>query len=143
MPMSDADLKELKEGMYEVYDELFSTSIEFLPFDPNNSPDDDIYDESRFKSFLDPIILVGRVTVKSEDKEVRETGMGRDSSIKVSFPVKTLEDNGVLNFGEEIILKSRLRYKGVEYTIKNFQPKSNIGDTFLRYVVEGERVKSE
>jgi hypothetical protein len=142
MALSDEDKLDLKQAVYEVYDELFSHSIDFIPFDVENN-DTDLYEERKYKNYLDPIPLIGGVKIESGEETLQPTGVKVQYDAKFEIPVLELETKEVLDLGEEVISKSRMKYQGITYSIVNFEPTNMVADIFLMYKITAKRVEDE
>jgi len=144
MPFSEADKMELKESTLEVYEELFSTQIQFLTYDKNgNTADSEYYRERKYKLFLDPIPLSGRVRMTTDDELLTPLGVTQDWDATFTVPVRSLENGGILSLSMELILKSRIQYGGDVFKIVDFQPQSNVADIWLKYRIKGKKVVND
>lgn len=144
MTLSNEDINDIKQGMYEVYEELFSHTIEFLQYDKvRNTTDGEVYEERKYKYFLAPVLLVGRAKVTTSNEELTPSGVSRDSDATFTLPLVSLEKASILELEEELILNSYMKYKGITYKIVDFQPESNIADNYLKYTVKGKKITDE
>jgi hypothetical protein len=143
MPLSVEDINDIKSGMKEIYGEVYSSSIQYLPYDTiNNTKDDDVYEERKYKKFLTAITLVGKVSIDTSEEQAKPTGGFRKYDATFTIPTLALEEGHILELGEDLIMKGHLMYKDIEYDIKEFNPESNVSDLYLKYVFKCKKVQS-
>jgi len=142
MALTDQDKLDIKEGVYELYEELGSHTINFLTFDEVNNTlgSNDVYSEKKFKQYLDPITLIGKARIRNSEEMLKDTGGFIEYDTSFAFSLKELEDKSVLQLGENLILKSRLEYDSITYDIIRFTPMITLADTNFKYEMLGRRV---
>ena len=127
--------EELKEGIYEVFDNFFDL-IQFYPFDPQNSFQDDVYGECVKKTYKDPVSLLAK---PSETKPIESNIEDSNplNGIEFTIPLKSFELAGVeVNIPE--LKKGRIIFNGTVYTIKSIVQTVNIQGVYLNYVFDCE-----
>lgn len=132
--MTDQDAQDLKEGVYEIYDEFHSHGVGFLQYDETSNTDDlDIYGDSGDKDFLDPVYLVAKATYQTKGEILSNDGPYQDIDLTVMVPTISLENVGIDTLTTQQMLKSRIQYKGETYRITKFIPSSIVLDIVTKY----------
>lgn len=127
--------EELKEGIYEVFDNFFDL-IQFYPFDPQSSFQDDVYGECIQKSYKDPVSLLAKPS------ETTPTESNIEDSVPIistsfTIPLKAFELAGIeVNIPE--LKKGKIIFNGIVYTIKSIVQSVNIQGTYLNYTFNCE-----
>ena len=122
---------EFLDGILEVYEELGSRTIELLLLDDELTEVDDFYRETETqRTYLDPILLTGRVQYRTaEGKEVIEES---GDYVSVIIPSKSLVDNNLpIDLGSlELYRRAAFRYQGLKFEVEEVVPSSSVDDTF-------------
>lgn len=121
---------ELKEGIYEVYSNFYDV-IQFYPFDPLNSKQDDIYGECTEKFYKDPIGLLAKpsgITPKETDVDSSRPL----NSLRFTIPLKSFELGGI-DVNPKELEKGRIIFNGTVYKINSVEQSLNIQGAFLCY----------
>lgn len=119
MPENSAEfeenLRDMKEGIKEIYEELFGYDVEFYQLDPNQSAG---YNrEIKFKKYLDPIKMCGRLE-EDPTKKDRTDMQSIDNKFQykryIYIPVIFFTENG-LSTEEDDLVRSKIRINGTDY----------------------------
>lgn len=124
------------EGIHEVFTTLFNEGIEdgiyFYALDPNCKTDN-VYGEKIGKKYLDPILLVCKVTLNTNDPSETFETITHRATFRVTY--KSLIDNDVdvslTNLKE--LEKGIVKYKDMTFKILKIQPNTYVEDVFLTY----------
>lgn len=148
MALSEEDITDFKQGVFEVYDEFFSHNVEFLLFDEEKNTTD-VYEEKKYKYYKEPINLVGRVLLEVGEEEVLPTGVSIKYDAIFEIPMLALAKDipylgrSILALGESLIEKSCIRYEDIMYSIVSFKPMNMVGDVFLIYRIGAKKKPEE
>ena len=133
--------EEFLDGIYEAYSLLMTDQIFLKLLDKDNTPTN-IYRETKNKNYLEPVQLVGKVTLTTSQGE--EDVEGVQDTVKFAIPTKSLLNKGVdispQNYDN--LIKGVISYKGVDYTILRLEPTVNIDDVFQFYTFYCEKPKT-
>lgn len=124
------------DGIHEVFTTLFnegiSDGVHFYPFNPN-CKSDNVYKERIGKLYLDPILLVAKVTIDVVDPTDSFRTVSHRGTFRVSY--KSLRDNNVdvslKNLKE--LEKGLMKYKDMVFEIEKIVPTTYVEDVFLTY----------
>lgn len=141
MPLPQSDLDSIYNDMWEVYEEVFNSEVEFLEFDTtSNALTNNIYDENKFLKFKTAVKMVAKVIIKSETIEIEDSGAVKRDEACFHFPLKSWEDAGLDEKTESLILKSRIKYNSIIYEIVNITPTLILNDIIFKYIVDVKKV---
>lgn len=129
------------EGIHEVFSILMTDKI-FLKLLDENSTEINIYNEASVKKYHDPIQLVGKVSLGSEQGE--QEVEGNQDLATFTIPTKSLLDRGVdiTPQNHDTLEKGVIQYEGVDYEVKQVTPRTNIDSVFQFYVFYCEKPKT-
>lgn len=124
------------EGIHEVFTTLFndgvSDGVYFYPFNPN-CKSDNVYGERIGKQYLEPILLVAKVTITVVDPTDTFRVVSHKGTFRVTY--KSLRDNDIdvslSNLKE--LEKGLMKYKDMVFEIESIHPTTYVEDTFLTY----------
>lgn len=133
--------EEFLDGIYEVFSTLMTDQIFLKLLDKNNTTTN-VYGETKNKVCLEPIQLVGKFTLTTEQGEEEVEGV--QDKVKVTIPTKSLLNKGVdispQNYKK--LTEGFISYKGVDYSITRIEPTVNIDDVFQFYNFYCEKPKA-
>src|SRR5574344_1027666 len=109
-----ANQKDMKEGIKEIYKELFGYSVDFYILDPNQSANDR---QIKFKKYLDPIKMCGKLE-EDPTKKDRTDMVGEVTKYQyrryIYIPVIFFAENG-LSTEEDDLVRCKIRINNVDY----------------------------
>lgn len=128
------------EGIHEIYSTMMTDQIFLKLLDETNTVTN-IYEETKHKKYLEPIQLVGKVSLEVTQGE--QDVEGNQDSAQFTIPTKSLLLKGVDLSPEkyDTLEKGVITYKGIDYSIKQVKPITNIDDVFQFYVFSCEKPK--
>lgn len=133
--------EEFLDGIYEVFSLMLTDQIFLKLLDEKNTVTN-VYEETSNKKYLEPLQLVGKVSLDvSQGEQVVE---GNQDSAQFTIPAKSLLLKGVdlSPNSYDSLEKGVISYKGVDYDIKQVKPTTNIDDVFQFYVFSCEKPKT-
>ena len=141
MASSERISNEFLEGIYEVFSLLMTDQIFLKLLDEKNTVTN-IYEETKQKTYLEPIQLVGKVSFSKEQGE--EDVEGVQDLATITIPTKSLLDNNISVSPDNLktLIKGAMCYEGVDYDIKRVVPTTNIDSVFQFYVFHCEKPKT-
>lgn len=105
--MKQDEIDEISDAFSEAWNEFFGQEMYYVPFDRENSPVHDLYNESSHKVYKweDKVKFNG--TFREEKYEEREEISGRDNFEKaeITFVTKELYDAGVIQLEQSSIIE--------------------------------------
>ena len=124
------------DGIHEVFTTLFNEGVAdgvyFYPFNPN-CKSDNVYKERIGKQYLEPILLVAKVTIEVIDPTDTFRVVSHKGTFRVTY--KSLRDNKIdvslSNLKE--LEKGLIKYKDMVFEIENIEPTTYVEDVFLTY----------
>lgn len=127
--------KKFFKGMDKVFRSLFTEEV-FFCFMDENTPVDDVYNESEDKRYLSQYPLTGKVVTEFKRSELPIEDIRVDCI--VTLPAKQLLDYGLVsenitNKELEDLKKGVIIYKGLEYLIDYVHPKTLVADAWQFY----------
>lgn len=119
MPENSAEfeenLRDMKEGIKEIYEELFGYDVDFYVLDPNQKSG--VNREIKFKKYLDPIKMCGRLE-EDPTKKDRTDMQNVDTKFQykryIYIPVLFFAENG-LSTEEDDLVRCKIRINGADY----------------------------
>lgn len=133
--------EEFLDGIYEVYSLMMTNQIFLKLLDEKNTVTN-IYAETKQKKYLEPIQLVGKVSLSTNQGE--EDVEGNQDYATFTIPTKSLLDNNIdlspSNY--DTLEKGAIQYEGVDYEIKQVRPTTNIDNVFQFYAFYCEKPKT-
>ena len=124
--------EEFLDGIYEVFSLMMTDQI-YLKLLDDKSTVTNIYQETSNKRYHEPIQLVGKVDLSTEQGE--QEVEGNQITAKFTIPTNSLLLKGVDISSENIstLEKGVITYDGVDYTIEQVNPRTNIDNVFQFY----------
>lgn len=121
------------DGMYELFDIMFTNHIQLSFMDEEQTDIDDIYKESEHKKYLEPIDIVGKVVPTLTHLD--DPKMGVEKTLTITIPAKIFILNGIDTSPQNYdkIRKAKITFEGVDYSIVSFNPKTLVAETYLFY----------
>lgn len=140
--LSEKDLKQYHQGMYDIDYILGTTKILFYPF--INPTPESLYNEKKRAKYGDPIHLTGRVSVTSVEAPYK------DSNIKTSITTVNIPNLAFTKYtyveGDEArdhppldphsLTNGVFYIEGKKYEIRDCNPEGLFADTFTSYKYE-------
>lgn len=107
--------RDMKEGIKEIYKELFGYTVEFYQLDPSQKSGD--LRQIKFKKYLEPIKMCGRLQ-EDPTKKDRTDMVGVDTKYQykryVYIPVLFFAENG-LSTEEDDLVRCKIRINDTDY----------------------------
>lgn len=129
---------DLLEAVDEVYSTLYS-SVEFLPYLSSSTSTG--YKERVIVNYSPAIVLAAKVTIRVSGQILIVAGTEITADIAVVVSAKEAQRKGILDMNIDSILRSNLRYKGIEYRIDKFiDTPTMIGGMVLAHYIFGTKV---
>lgn len=124
------------DGMYDLFDTMFTNHIKLSFMDEEQTDVDDIYKESEHKKYLEPIEILGKVVPSSAHLENPKMSMER--TLTITVPAKSFIENDIDTSPQNYdkILRARVTFEGVDYCIVSFNPKTLVAETYLFYEIK-------
>lgn len=124
------------DGMYELFDIMFTNHLDFSFMDEEQTYIDDLYKESEHKKYLEPVSLLGKVVPDLPHAE--NPKMGVEKTLTITVPAKSFILQGIDTSPQnyEKIRKARITFEGVDYNIVSFKPKTLVAETYLFYEIK-------
>ena len=133
--------EEFLDGIHEIYSLIMTDQIFFKLLDETNTVTN-IYGETKQKTYLAPLQLVGKFSLSKAQGE--EDVEGLQDYATFTIPTKSLLDNNIdispQNY--ETLEKGVMSYDGVDYAVKQVRPLTNIDSVFQFYVFSCEKPKT-
>ena len=130
--ITDFNERSFLEGVYEVYNEIFSNKVLYYPRDVEASKVN-TYGESYNRVYGEPIELNARVVIeaKNGEKAVERTF----NQVTITVPTLNMWENGLGTTKDDLteIRKGKFVWNGVSYQIKRIKPKSMINDPHIMH----------
>jgi hypothetical protein len=127
--------KDFYDGVYEIYQEIYTEEISISLLDTVNTVVDEVYHESDNKVYLPPILLLGKVAegdFKESDIPIEQVKF----NMLFTVPTKEMEVKKVPFITDEEISnlkKAKFTYNGVKYIVQYIAPTTRIGGTYLTF----------
>ena len=124
------------DGMYELFDIMFTNHIKLSFMDEEQTDIDDLYKESEHKKYLEPIEILGKVVPDLPHAE--NPKMGVENTLTITVPTKSLMEHNIdispQNYDK--FRKARITFDGIDYNIVSFKPKTLVAETYLFYEIK-------
>ena len=132
--------EEFLDGIYEAFSVLMTNNV-YLKLLNKEESKPNVYQEIKTKHYQDPIQLVGKFTLSSDQGE--QDVEGKQSYVTVTVPTKSLIERGVNITPDnyKTLEDGVINYEGVDYEIKQVVPRTNIDNIFQFYVFYCEKPK--
>ena len=124
------------DGMYELFDIMFTNHIKLSLMDEEQTDIDDLYKESEHKKYLEPVEILGKVVPDLLHAE--NPKMGVEKTLTITVPAKSFIEHGIDTSPQNYdkIRKARVTFEGVDYSIVSFKPKTLVAETYLFYEIK-------
>lgn len=121
------------DGMYELFDIMFTNHIQFSYMDEEQTDINDLYKECEHKKYLEPVELLGKVVPDLSHAE--NPKMGVEKTLTITVPAKSFILQGIDTSPQnyEKIRRARITFEGIDYDIVSFKPKTLVAETYLFY----------
>ena len=106
---------DMRDGIKELFEELFGYNIEFYVLDPSQSSG--INREIKFKKYLDPIKMCGRLEedpTKKDRTDMQNVDNKYQYKRYIYIPVLFFSENG-LSTEEDDLVRCKIRINGADY----------------------------
>ena len=128
--------KAFLDGMYELFDLMFTNHIQLRFLDENKTDVHNIYKESEHKKYLDPVDIIGKVVIDVSHAD--DPKMGVEKSLTITIPAKVFNLLGIDTSPNSYdkFRTARVTFDGVDYNVVNFKPKTLVAETYLFYEIK-------
>lgn len=124
------------DGMYELFDIMFTNHVKLSFMDEEHTDVDDIYKESEHKKYLDPVEILGKVVPDLPHAENPKMGVERTLTITVPTKSFILQGIDISPNSYDKFRKARITFDGVDYNVVSFKPKTLVAETYLFYEIK-------
>lgn len=109
------NLRDMKDGIKEIFEELFGYDVEFYQLDPNQHSGNNR--EIKFKKYLEPISMCGRLEedpTKKDRTDMQNVDNRYQYKRYIYIPVLFFAENG-LSTEEDDLVRCKIRINNTNY----------------------------